>query len=136
MWVFKQGLCAASSCVAAAVSASVEQSADEAAGAADSTVDGECGDGTVERAGSAFHAGIEVDDLCLAVADGEYVVWADGKAQSAAGAFFLVQFQCGNIFEIFHKRPSSTMQIVPAIPASSWRGMAIFISFFTPDMEV
>jgi hypothetical protein len=116
--------------------ASTKNSAKNAAGATDAGFYADCFNRTVFRAGSALHAGVKVGDVCFPFFNNKNFVRADGEADSATDALFLIQFERGDVFKIFHCRPPMMTPVIPATAAISWSGMAIFISFFTPDIEV
>jgi hypothetical protein len=99
--VFSNGsefLGAASAFIAGAFAGAVEQAIKDAAGAADPAVNGEGCHRAVDGAGAALHAGIQVDDVRLAVSEGKHLVRTDGDAEAASGTRFTVEFQGGDIF--------------------------------------
>ncbi len=69
-------------------------------GATDSRVDPNGVDRAVSGTGSAFHAGISVDDGGLLMLYGEHLMRADLKASAAADADSFTKFQGCNILQV------------------------------------
>lgn len=93
--------------------------------------------------GAALHAGIPVADSGLALLKRKNHVRADFQTTPAANTFVGIKDQCHYIFKISHH--SVPLQYIPqdqnhrtnddSNPAIN-QGMAIRVSFLTPDREV
>ena len=78
-----------------------QRAADDAIGAADTGIDFDCIDWTVQCACSAFHTGVNVGDGRFSVRNFKDRVRTDGRTQSAAYALVNIQLKSGYIFKIF-----------------------------------
>lgn len=57
-------------------------------------------DGTVERAGSAFHTGARISKFCLLAVEYEHLMRTDGGAHTAPDTPVDIKLQVGNIFKV------------------------------------
>ena len=110
-------------------------------GAAYAGLDGDGLDRAVAGAGAAFHAGIAVADMHLAVAHGKDLVRADLSAAAATDAALHVELQRRDVFQIaqrWHRSPlyRAIHSVSPAAPATRIAGMARRISRRTPESDV
>ena len=97
-------------------------------------------DRTVEGTGPALHAGVAVRECNLFPVRNKHLMRTDFQTSAAADAGGLIEFQRYNIFQIakvFHTRnlpTTSNTMLTTRAPAIA--GRPICISFFTPEREV
>ena len=114
--------------------------------APDTGIDADSGNRAIPGTGAALHAGIRIDDMGSVFGEQKDLVGTDLQTPAAANAFLTIQLQrchIAQIAETFHRSSQIPYRNIPAntkitltIRAHPIAGMAIRISFFTPDREV